>query len=281
MSGKVLTSATAAVDWLTVTTKTDKASANLIAALFESKPAQDWYKEANHAWKFKGFAGRAFEGIRYGLRGEEAIVMLSGPRAQQLWDKVAPARDKCTRIDLAVTVELFDVDLNVAKEAYQSALDGISTTNSMVLSSRGGQTVYLGSRQSQFMGRLYDKGAEEGLEPGKIWRFELECKKPSSEAVVARLLTTADVPSFIAEYVATWFESRAVVPLWFRKDIECAIELHADVQTHEKTLEWLRSQVKPALGRLIVADLGSEAYEALGLPTSLLNSQQKEFEGWQ
>lgn len=255
-----------AVDYLTVTTKTQERSANLIHELFALRSPSFWHEERSHPWRFMGYIGRAYNGVRYGLRKDEGIAMLSGPMCQALWDKVAPNRDQCTRIDLAVTIELEVPDKSIASVAYQAALDGISQTNSIVTNSHGGQTVYLGSRQSKFFGRIYDKGAEQGTEPGKFWRFELECKKPNSEAIVNRLLEADNVGDFIGEYVARWFEARAIVIPWFRSDIDCAIEMGAVVSSHQKTLEWLRSQVKPALGRLIVAGREKEAFAALGLP---------------
>jgi len=75
-----------------------------------------------------------------------------------------------------------------------------------------------------------------------------------------------DVPTFIAEYVARFFEARGVAIPWLRTNVDCAIEIGTYVQSSEKTLEWLRTQVKPALGRLIVEGREQEAMEALGLP---------------
>lgn len=266
MSEQYLINFFAAVDYLTVTTKTQEASSKLIHDLFALRSPSFWHENRSYAWRFKGYVGRAYNGVRYGLRNDEAIVMLSGPMCQACWDAVAPNRDKCTRVDLAVTVELAEIDKTIASVAYQQALDSIHTTNSIVMNSRGGQTVYLGSRQSQHMGRIYDKGAEQDGPVGTIWRYEVEIKKPTSDHVVTRLLETDDTPTFIAEYVARFFEARGVAIPWLRTNVECAIEIGAYVQSSEKTLEWLRTQVKPALGRLIVEGRQDDAYQALGLP---------------
>lgn len=264
-----------AVDYLTVTTKSESTSANLIHKLFSLKPQEFWTSARHKRWSFMGYVGQAYEGIRYGLRKSEAIVMLSGPTCQELWSKVAPLRARCSRIDLAVTVTLPARDKDVARNGYKQALDFAGASSALVTSSRGGNTLYSGSRSSRFFGRLYDKGAEEGLEPGAIWRYEVECKKPASEAMVSALLESVDVPVFIGDYVYQWFASRGVQPIWTSKDTQCAIELSAYVQTPDKSLEWLRTQVKPTIARLVIAGREQEVRDALGLPNQI-DSVQKE-----
>lgn len=229
-----------------------------------------------------GYSGVAFEGVRYGLRNEEAIVMLSGPRCGELWPKVAPYRNKCTRIDLAVTIDLQSQCTEVATNAYNAVVDSGNVRGSFVTSSRGGRTCYIGSRTSQFFARLYDKGAEEGMEPGWIWRYEVECKKPASEAVVQRLLSTSDPGEWIGSYVAVFFSARGVTPLWEVANTQCAIEIGAHVTSDEKALNWLRTGVKPTVGRLIINGREDEVRNALGLPCDqkTIAFQAEEFK-WQ
>jgi DNA relaxase NicK len=150
-------------------------------------------------------------------------------------------------------------------------LDADAVKASTVTSSYGGSTCYLGSRQSQFYGRLYDKGAQEGMEPGWLWRYEVECKKPAAESVVNRLLETEAVSDWVSSYVAQFFDLRGVSPLWHASNIEHAIEIEAKVTSNEQSLQWLRTQVRPTVGRLCVAGLEAEVREALGLPAQQLD----------
>lgn len=269
-----------AVDYLTVTTKTEASTATLLHTLFSLLPNGWVHAEVHKPWRFMGYSGTAFDGIRYGLRGEEGIVMVSGARASEVWAGVAPYRQKCTRIDLQVTCELGRQNTEVASEAYQTALEDSGRTSSLVTSSRGGRTCYIGSRQSQFFGRIYDKGAEEGLDPGWIWRYEVECKKPASEAVISRLLEQDSPSEWIVSYIHQWFTTRSIVPLFASTDRECAIEIGTIVTTKEKQLEWLRTQVRPTVGRLCVLGLEFEVRDALGLPTETIDfaSLQQEVE---
>ena len=261
---KVLRSA---VDYLTITTKEGRASAALIQSLYALKDREFWFKERNKAWSFMGYRGRAYEGIRYGIRGDEAIVMLSGPQAGTMWSEIARKRQRCTRIDLAVTIDLACQDMGVGKRAYEQAVKFWSGKSSQVMNSRGGTTVYLGSRTSDYMGRLYDKGAESGLPSGWVWRYEIEIKKKVAEGLLNRMLDTGDVGNWIADYVWSWYSARGVTPIFGGRNTDSAIEISASIPSDEKSLSWLSSQVKPTVKRLLVNGKLAEVKEALGLPS--------------
>lgn len=254
------------VDYLTVTTKTDVQSANLIYQLYELLGRGALYEADVRKWAFMGYRGQSLDGVRYGIRGSEALVMLSGARASEFWPSIAPLRHNCTRIDLAVTATLAEADDQVTARAYEQAQDNASITGTLISNTRGGTTMYLGSRHSRFFGRLYDKGAEMGLEAGMYWRWEIEVKKPASDAVVAQLLKCSDPKAWIGDYVYRWYAARGIPPMWDDTDAESAIEIEAAVSSVDKSLKWLSSQVKPTIGRLIVAGHELEVREALGLP---------------
>lgn len=268
-----------AVDFLTVTTKTDKESANMLKTLLDLLGTDFLTRSKSRDWSFMGYKGRAYEGVRYGLRREEAIVMLSGPPASKFWLAVAPARSRCTRIDLAVTVSLPIKDEYIAVRAYEGVTDKGQLRGSYIVNSLGGQTTYVGSRESQYFGRVYDKSAEQGEEPGRLWRFELEIKKPASEAIVMRLLTSQDLASDIYAYVATWFTSRGVGMAQFSTFTRSEMEIGTIVTTDEKSLNWLTTSVRPTVGRLIVNGLMAEVLDSLGL-TKFVNIKniQEEFD---
>jgi len=199
--------------------------------------------------------------------------MLSGERFQRLWREIAPKRDKCTRVDLAVTHRLESPSKGLAAHLYTQVQENPGRRSSLILNSKGGSTLYVGSRTSQFFGRVYDKGAEEECEAGIFWRWELECKKPVAEPFVARLLDCEDVSRETMAQVWHWFESRGITPLWQVTNAYNAIEIGISVTTSEKQLTWLKEQVRPTVGRLILAGFEGEAREALGLPLTSYFSQ--------
>lgn len=270
----------AAVDFLTVTTKTGAATATLLSLVMALLGGPDMWRKPSHKWNFKGYRGRSFDGCSYGIRGDEGIVMLHGEWCQEYWSRIAPSRQKCTRVDLAVTVELAQENTLLAERGYDQVASNAGITSSIVMSSKGGSTVYLGSRQSQFMGRLYDKGAEEGLPSGMIWRYEVECKKPASEAVVTQLLDTSDVSAWVSSYVERWFSARGLPPVYTSENVECELEVAANVTTPDRRMAWLRTSVRPTVGRLCIEGFEAEVRDALGLPAQQISfaSLNKEFE---
>lgn len=260
------TAARPTVDYLTITTKEDPATATLLSTLLDRLGSDFIYHSRKRPWAFQGYHGQAYEGVRYGLRGEQGIVMLSGAHAASLWRAVAPLRQNCTRVDLAVTVTLASADHDVAVNAYKRALESWGGTSANVINSRGGATTYIGSRQSRFFGRLYDKGAEQADMAGEIWRYEVEIKKPASEMAITRLLAEKNPATFINDFVYGWFVRHGITPLFDAANAESVIEIGAKVKSSDKTLEWLSTQVRPAVGRLIIEGREAELLEALGLP---------------
>lgn len=273
----------AAVDFLTVTTKRDPETANMIHSLMSLIPAKEMYDGHSRDWHFMGFHGQARDGCRYGLRGEEGIVMLSGPRAGQWWNKIAPKRQHCTRIDIAVTCKPEWPQTDWAEVAYNEAKDRGIISLSHISNSLGGKTTYFGSRTSRYFGRLYDKAAEQGETPGTLWRYEVEVKKPASEVLVEGLLRSPTPAAWISSFVYNWFEARGHKAFFSPANIDSAIEISANVSTSEKKLEWLASGVRPTVQKLIIAGHEVEVLEALGLSKHLSNRQlfASEVKKWQ
>jgi hypothetical protein len=262
----------ATVDYVTVTTHSAPASANLVLLLQDGLTSEFMAKNPSRPWQFCGYHGYSREGMRYGMRGDEAIVMLSGPTAAELWQKISPKRSKCTRIDLAVTVPLQDPDLTVAAEAYRQCCSDSRVGSSHVVNSRGGTTTYFGSRTSRFFGRLYDKGAEQGAEAGWLWRYEVEVKKPAAEPTVEALLSAESPGEWISAFVWEWFANRGHNPLYSPANVDSAIEVDGRVSSADRQLEWLRSGVRPTVQKLLVGGLQIEVIDALGL-TKIVETQ--------
>lgn len=262
----VVESLMAAVDWLTVTTKSPSATYDLIGALM-SGLGDDVYKTTEVApWRFQGFTGSTLPGAAWGLRGDEGIVIVSGTRCAGLWARVAPKADYCSRIDLAVTAGLEKAHGGLAARAYEAATEAKEVGASYIVNSKGGSTCYLGSRTSRYFGRLYDKSAEQGKEPGHVWRYEVECKRPVGYPAMLEVLHAAQPSTWILAFVFDWFLDRGVSPIWARSDAACAMEIEARVSSAERSLLWLSTQVQPTIQRLVVDGYVKEVYEALRLP---------------
>lgn len=272
----------AGVDWLTVTAKAKDARDALAAECFRLKSVLGASGERFRPWVFKGYTGFSIAGLRWGTRLDSDIAMLSGVDAHQNWYAVGEWCENCSRVDLAVTVN--------CNRAYAGLLDTyygylnspqakhVKFSSSITKNSAGGQTLYVGSRASRAFARVYDKGLEAGLEDeqGKLWRYEIEFKKPLARQVLSALHANKYLPvdvhwneevaQSIVSTVFVWFQARNLPPLFTRRENEAiSLECEARVTSDEVSLNWLTTQVRPTVMRLAQRGRLHKVKEALGL----------------
>lgn len=269
------------VDWLTATT--DKEKHGLIwygilqryQKMIEQKTGRSVPIETNARWR--QYSGVKCEGFYWGRSDRHGwIAVVSGDAAAMLWQEIAPAAKKITRLDLAVTVELHNRDVDLARASYRSANDGRDKPQYAIWESRGGKTLYVGSRQSNYYGRLYDKGGEEGKETGYKWRYEVELKDGvKNMPFTSRLYNTwrkdGPVGDMITGWVWNWFFTRGVTPIFrVEGNEQLSVSVELKVQSVDKKLDWLRTQVAPTLDKLARLGYGNESLYALGLTAEQL-----------
>lgn len=199
------------------------------------------------------------------------ILICSSEEAERQWSIMMPAKHRITRLDLCVDLE-YPEPIMLARINHRKR-ESLPSTKIPVYSlwenSRGGSTFYVGSRQSQQFGRLYDKGIESGRrDQGLMWRAEVEIKKPLSGKIAQEL---ADMPTLkrkeaILQFVLGWFNKRFVeLGVKSEESIPMVLATSKRITTNEKRLTWLRSQVAPTIHRLMDAGMGTEALGALGI----------------
>lgn len=263
MDGKIVS---VGVDFLTGTTRTDDRTSSLMHYLIREMWPTSGQLPLVQSWGSHGFHGRGITNAKWGIRGEEGIVQLSGETASKHWMRACELSDQITRIDFQVTIALPISDRLVAERAYDNAIEQGRLKVTMFQNSGGGSTCYLGSRSSRWFGRLYDKGAQQLKDPGFTWRYEVEIKKPAAALEAKELLVAASSEEHILGYVYKWFFDRGVVPYFTPTNSISAIELPKNLTNENKMLQWLSRQVAPCIGKLINSGYRSEVYEALGLP---------------
>ncbi len=105
---------------------------------------------------------------------------------QALVQTVLNAGGSITRLDLAKDQQGEHISLDKIYQALERGESiGTARSFSQIHSIGGGNTVYVGSRQSEKFIRIYNKAAQLGLEREHWFRFELETK-----GMVARALAT-------------------------------------------------------------------------------------------
>lgn len=266
----------ASVDWLTVTAKQQATRDRLMQ---KARDALERARRGNleiKRWVWCGYEGWTSESFRCGSRNDSDIVILSGPACGAYWREFAGEGDNVSRLDLAVTTELAKPDDMVlinywhSLEECRSKGGAVRFVFTMVYNSKGGQTLYVGQRSSKQLGRIYDKGIEsgDGMPPGKLWRYEVELKKPLSKPLARCLYENAksgEVGEKIAGYVWEWFAGRRVKPRFPKAENVLTVEVEVTARTDEARLKWLSQQVGPTVQSLASRGKLNDALIALGL----------------
>lgn len=267
------------IDWLTVTTRDNKLGQRWM-------DIYDHYKEygvvnplialgRETRWARYSYEGWGIDGIRVGKSKDLGwIVILSGDPSRKLWRMFEPSRGHVTRIDLATTVYLGIPLEGLARRYYKHVNSRWAKEvtrhrkYTLIKNNRGGETLYVGSRQSDQMGRIYDKGIEAKMdvEPGQVWRYEVEYKKPRAEQVMRALDAVRNQEAAkIAQTVYNWFAYRKCIPVFVGEGDAIKIEVETKITSDDRKLNWLRAQVAPTVDYLITCGRGDEAIDALGL----------------
>ena len=273
---------TADVDWLTCTAGEREVRATIFQAARQILTEMKALGYVVRAWRFKGYHGWKCGEFCWGGRDDSDIVMMSGVMARENFEIFLKAMAKPTRIDLAITVTLSEPVLDLAWSAYlhfqQYQIQGKRCPKrfTFVTNNSGGQTLYVGSRFSEQYGRIYDKGREGAdkndgvIAAGLIWRYEVEFKAYRARRIATQLLQSLEghdnVHDLIGSTVDKWFLSRQV-PIISQAYIELpySTEVSAHITDDDITLNWLSTQVKPSVQRLVQHNKGKATLDALGL----------------
>lgn len=276
-SDACLTILDSAVDWLTVTSKRGPAADNLIAR------AQSLLHQAECAgnrvlpFKASGYKGWRSEGIAWGLRHDGAVCSISSGAAALNWREVLEASDHVTRCDLQITVADSSSNASRAEIAYHLMQDnhkrpGRPVSASLRVNSSGGQTLYLGSKQSDVMGRLYDKGVEKRFaQAGACWRYETQYRREPAERTIKALYQSETIHDTVAALVTHYFSARgvAVPPTEQRPSVRNHVAEGYYLSKREtddlRSLRWLSTFVASTVKRLVDSGRRADVLRALGL----------------
>lgn len=181
-----------------------------------------------------------------------------------------------SRLDLALDTDfdiLSKVLQSIQKDLYSSKSRNIKVISSLTDSKLKADTLYIGSRSSLLMVRIYNKAIEQGVD--YVWyRVEIVLKKERFEMIVPFL--RQDISHTFAGVLTNYFRPlqslkgqkcrSPTANYWvkFLGDIE-KISLYSNPQS--KTIEdkyaWLVNQVEPTIALLSAAFEGDEWLQAV------------------
>jgi DNA relaxase NicK len=265
------------VDWLTVThPNTDRHHPfNTWARL--ALQVEESADNRVRPWQMKGFEGEHCGGVSHGLRDSGAIVCLSGQAAQDRLDTALDLAQNVTRVDLAVTVKLTPPDDDLERElwaALQAAYpDKKAPFKAKFIDSlTEGRTIYVGSRTSERMLRVYDKGAEaraaedpHGAERYLgCHRFELEVKGGQARPT-ALTVSESPLPGFrVASLVGAYCALHGIDHSTFTNNPTGLIPGFRRRSDTDSKLSWLRRSVSPTVDWLRSNGNQAKVLRALG-----------------
>lgn len=221
-----------------------------------------------------GYNGFKCGEVQVAKRDDSCLLRISSLTAWHNWQKAIQLADNVSRIDLQMTYEYSDGARNPIRKAHAAALRhskrfkrGPSVT--LITGSDGGDTLYLGKRQSDVMGRMYAKGIES---KDSYWtncvRYEVEYKGNLAKLVAKSLVVEPRPISRIHGSVGSFFAKRGVsLPvvsgtLVYRQP-RCRTDL-------DERLRWLEKACKPSVALALRCGREVELLRALGVRVSAM-----------
>jgi len=219
------------VDWLSVS-QHGRDDAHSLAALAAELGKEETRKGNKlRKWRLMGYEGNHVGAVEWGMRDDSScLVRLIGDVADRRLTDVLSLAGIVTRLDLAVTWRGEPANPHVGRNAYSEAMvrykeKARAARPSRIENGDGGSTVYLGSRESEYFLRIYDKGHEAiekndtaGIERYRdCWRFELEAKGPLSIRLAKRVNTTSDRPVYVQQYLHDYLSDHGITPPFMRR----------------------------------------------------------------
>lgn len=278
------------VDWLQFTLLRDDGLDIVLKILKQNKEDFESLEKGGLGYKrqiynnniriyFEGMKGM---GICASISGKGCRYMEA--QGQNLWKLIfrlaRSARINITRIDLALDTDIKlinKVRTSVDKKKYISKSRNISYICKSLENETRTETVYIGSRSSELMIRLYDKAVEQKVDGINWERWEIVLKKKKIKEVIPYLEN--NISQTFRDILYTYFrplqsidsnKSRSKICKWYLDFLGVVKKISLYSDPKEKTIEdkwlWLEKQVAPTMALL------SEAFENTDFLGSLAES---------
>jgi len=227
------------------------------------------YVEAQEAkpFKFQGAIGKQWGSVRYATSWNElkqvhwAVLMVTGEQSPGAFKESLKVRDvKYTRVDVCTDVFMRERVMGLTRK-LKNFYKGDAAIK--LIESRTGDTLYVGSRESESMMRIYDKSSEYNEGQGKVWRWEVEYKGGLAP-LVADVVEKEGVGG-IADIVWTEARKKHLPTPTIPSKVNFGRKM-VTLSSAEMKVNWLSRQVAPTVRFLKRMGLEAEAREALQLP---------------
>lgn len=193
---------TVTIDWIAITIKELKNEPEGTLAII-ARDTKTYPESATNGYDTAIRTTGGICAMWHTVRSEMGLhIIVSGSALRELLERcelsqreilreLSDTGGRFTRLDIAKDVRDIPIDLDRIYETISAGkTKGTARSFSQMHSPNGGNTIYIGSRQSERFVRIYDKAAQSGL-GGEHWkRFEIECKGMVARAMASVLLQT-------------------------------------------------------------------------------------------
>lgn len=245
------------LDWLTMSSRNPSACASLLEwrdrrfAVLE----EEGHREKSYTAYGRSFRSRAQVAIGVGRR--DVIAQFSGPEAERSFGDCIGWATNVSRVDLAVTGRFDTPTDTVAEGEYRAAQTasrgrGRRPELTLILSEDRGDTLYVGSRTSDALGRLYNKWKEsQAAEYIGCWRWEVQYRRGQALATARALQASSAQEAQVKATVASWFTGRGVRAAFGTGASALDNRVASKPTDDERWLAWARKSVQPRARRLV------------------------------
>lgn len=217
-------------------------------------------------WGWQGYKGGKVGKASFGLRDDGAILQVSGGWASTPDFDDLP-QTGIPRIDVQVTV--WGIDNHSQEparcaELTDAARKGVPSRPWKVRleNTHGdGDTLYVGSRQSDSFIRIYDKSKEskDEMYEGAV-RFEVQFSNEAARIAYKSLSRASFSPHRCAQIVAGSMANRGLgLPEWVSVEEPVLCQVRKEASDLDTKLLWLRTQVAPTVETLLASGVTYDA----------------------
>lgn len=247
----------AAVDWLTMSTNGSGDYAALLSWRDRRFAVLDAEGHRETQFSSHGYQYRQRGQVAVGSNGRGGVCTVSGDEAGASWRDLSRIAANVARVDLAITGRTDAPTRTLAREGYR-AVDsaprrrGRPVQVTLISSQDRGDTLYVGSKKSDQLGRLYDKDRESRDTAYKdCWRWEVQYRNDPALLAVRGLERAEDAEATIGATVRGWFTQRGVSAPFRAAGAALDCRPARQLPSDERWLEWARKSVQPRAKLLV------------------------------
>jgi DNA relaxase NicK len=244
------------IDWYAGTTTDPKTGRDVIEQAERIIEGQLFGDTSNAHEREQGYFGLRSPSAFVGERDDSVYLRLSGSEARTYWADFAAMGLRASRADVQVTARASeDIRSYVEKLRDDDRNGGSPVANRRRVryfsDSSGGDTLYVGSPRSDRLARIYDKARESpNAYPIGSWRWEVQYRHKSAQAVSRDLLGRETHEDFELELVADYFRGVGLPAPWPVTMGATQPVIGRHTTTNAARVKWLRRCVAPMIERL-------------------------------